>query len=66
LDGFSENIRIMCLIPKREFICLKLPKFSTASTQMIRIETGSSIPYSVCNLTHSSSCIRPINEPVMI
>jgi hypothetical protein len=35
----------MCFFPKREFISLKLLKFSTASTRMICIEAGSSIPY---------------------
>jgi hypothetical protein len=62
LDLFFENIRIMCLFPKREFICLKLLKFSTASTRMIRIEAGSSIPYLGFHWDLSSSLKSVISE----
>jgi hypothetical protein len=62
LDVFFKNIRIMCLFPKREFICLKLPKLSTASTRMIRIEAGSSSPYLGFHWDLSSSLKSVISE----
>jgi hypothetical protein len=44
-------------------ILLKLPKFSTASTRMIRIEVvRSSIPYLDWNWDHSSSLKSVISE----
>jgi hypothetical protein len=46
-----------------EFICLKSPKFSTASTEMIRIEVGSSIPYIGFHSELSSSLKSLISEP---
>jgi hypothetical protein len=41
---FFENIVPCVSFSKREFIYLKLLKFPTVSTRMIRIEAGSSIP----------------------
>jgi hypothetical protein len=52
----------MCLFCEREFICLKLLKFSTASSRMIRIEAGSSIPYLGFNWDLSSSLKSVISE----
>ena len=46
-----------------EFICLKSPKFSTASTEMIRIEVGSSIPYIGFHSELSSFLKSVISEP---
>jgi hypothetical protein len=43
-----------------EFIYLKFAQIINGTTRTIRIEVGSSIPYLVWNLDHSSSCIRSI------
>jgi hypothetical protein len=47
---------------KREFIYLKLIKFSTASTQTIRVEAGRSIPYLGFRWDLSSSVKSLISE----
>jgi hypothetical protein len=52
----------MCLFPKREFICLKFAQISTDSTQMIRVEAGSSIPYLGFHWNLSSSLKSVISE----
>jgi hypothetical protein len=45
-----------------EFICLKSPNFSTASTRMVCIEAGNSNPYLVFDFIQSILCVGSINE----
>jgi hypothetical protein len=63
LDMFFRKYPIIRLLAKREFIYLKLPKFSTASTRMIHIEAGSLIPYLGFHSELSSYLKRMISEP---
>jgi hypothetical protein len=59
---FFENICIMCVFPKREFICLKFHQIFNWLNLMILIEVGSSIPYLGFHSELSSSLKRLISE----
>jgi hypothetical protein len=50
LDMFFRKYSIMCLFPKREFLKLKFAQIINSTTQTMRIEVGSSIPYLVWRL----------------
>jgi hypothetical protein len=63
LDMFFRKYLYHVSLLVSEFICLKSPKFSTASTEMIRIEVGSSIPYIGFHSELSSSLKSLISEP---
>jgi hypothetical protein len=62
LDMFFLKIYDYSSLCKNEVIYLKLLKFSTDSTRMIRVKAGSSIPYLVRSWDHSLCTKSLISE----